>query len=115
MVKNHERQNISATTMSTPDLEKKTSEATEQHQKLLATMGKQRIQDFLFHKVTLIFALTVLLMLGGIIVSLFIGAWPAFHEFGPGFITRVEWDPVNDQYGALIAIVGTLSTSIMPW
>jgi len=28
-------------------------------------MGKQRIQDFLFHKVTLTFALTVLLMLGG--------------------------------------------------
>ena len=76
-------------------------------------MRKQRIQDFLFHKVTLIFALSVLLMLGGIIVSLFIGAWPAFHEFGPGFITRVEWDPVNDQYGAAIAIVGTLSTSLI--
>ena len=76
-------------------------------------MRKQRIQDFLFHKVTLIFALSVLLMLGGIIVSLFIGAWPAFHEFGPGFITRVEWDPVNDQYGAAIAIVGTLTTSLI--
>jgi phosphate transport system permease protein len=57
--------------------------------------------------------LSVLLMLGGIIVSLFIGAWPAFHEFGPGFITRVEWDPVNDQYGAAIAIVGTLTTSLI--
>lgn len=76
-------------------------------------MRKQRIQDFLFHKVTLIFALSVLVMLGGIIVSLFIGAWPAFHEFGPGFITRVEWDPVNDQYGAAIAIVGTLTTSLI--
>lgn len=80
---------------------------------LLATMRKQRVQDFIFHKVTLTFALTVLLMLGGIIVSLFIGAWPAFHEFGPGFITRVEWDPVNDQYGAAIAIFGTLVTSFI--
>ncbi|WP_034294276.1 phosphate ABC transporter permease subunit PstC [Herbaspirillum sp. RV1423] len=88
-------------------------QAQQAHQELLATMRKQRIQDFLFHKVTLIFALSVLLMLGGIIVSLFIGAWPAFHEFGPGFITRVEWDPVNDQYGAAIAIVGTLSTSLI--
>jgi phosphate transport system permease protein len=81
--------------------------------KLLATMKKLRWQDFLFHKLTLVFALSVLLMLGGIIVSLMIGAWPAFKEFGPGFITRVEWDPVNDEYGAMIAIVGTLTTSFI--
>src|SRR5450830_1066049 len=105
--------NISATTMSNTDLGKPPVDTSAQqaHEELLATMRKQRIQDFLFHKVTLIFALSVLLMLGGIIVSLFIGAWPAFHEFGPGFITRVEWDPVNDQYGAAIAIFGTLVTS----
>mgnify|MGYP006157482645 CR=1 FL=1 len=42
-----------------------------------------------------------------------IGAAPAFKEFGLGFITRVEWDPVNDQYGAMIAIYGTLATSII--
>jgi phosphate transport system permease protein len=35
----------------------------------------------------------------GIIFSLMVGAWPAFKEFGPAFITTVEWDPVNDQYG----------------
>ncbi|EJL85741.1 phosphate ABC transporter, permease protein PstC [Herbaspirillum sp. CF444] len=101
--------------MSNTDLGKPPVDTSAQqaHEELLATMRKQRIQDFLFHKVTLIFALSVLLMLGGIIVSLFIGAWPAFHEFGPGFITRVEWDPVNDQYGAAIAIVGTLSTSLI--
>ena len=77
------------------------------------TMRKLRFQDFLFHKVTLFFALSVLLVLVGIIVSLVIGAWPAFREFGPGFITRVEWDPPNDQFGALIAIVGTLATSLV--
>ncbi|ASU41280.1 phosphate ABC transporter permease subunit PstC [Herbaspirillum sp. meg3] len=101
--------------MSNTDLGKPPVDTSAQqaHEELLATMRKQRIQDFLFHKVTLIFALSVLLMLGGIIVSLFIGAWPAFHEFGPGFITRVEWDPVNDQYGAAIAIVGTLTTSLI--
>jgi phosphate transport system permease protein len=76
-------------------------------------MRKQRLQDFLFHKVTFGFALSVLLVLVGIIVSLVIGAWPAFSEFGLSFITTVEWDPVNDQYGALIAIVGTLATSFI--
>jgi len=78
---------------------------------MLATMRSQRLQDFLFHKITLMFALSVLLALLGIIVSLIIGAWPAFKEFGFSFITTVEWDPVNDKYGALIAIVGTLATS----
>ena len=76
-------------------------------------MRKQRMQDFIFHKVTMMFALSVLLVLVGIIISLMMGAWPALKEFGPAFITTVEWDPVNDKYGALIAIVGTLSTSFI--
>ncbi|MEH6434363.1 phosphate ABC transporter permease subunit PstC [Massilia sp. DD77] len=80
---------------------------------LRATMRKQRMQDFLFHKITLLFAASVLLVLVGIIVSLAIGAAPAFREFGAGFVTRVEWDPVGDQFGALIAIWGTLATSLI--
>lgn len=80
---------------------------------MAAAMRRQRLQDFLFHKLTLGFALTVLLLLAGIIVSLMIGAWPALHEFGPRFVIDVEWDPVNDKYGALIAITGTLVTSFI--
>jgi phosphate transport system permease protein len=80
---------------------------------LASTMRRQRLQDFLFHKVTLGFALLVLLMLAGIVGSLVLGAAPAFREFGPGFLTTVEWDPVNDKYGALIAIAGTLVTSFI--
>jgi phosphate transport system permease protein len=80
---------------------------------LMATMRKQRLQDWLFHKVTLVFALSVLLILLGIIVSLMIGSREAFSEFGPAFLTSVEWDPVNDKYGALIAISGTVITSLI--
>ena len=80
---------------------------------MVSTMRKQRLQDFLFHKITLVFALSVLAVLMGIIISLIIGAWPAFKEFGPGFITTIEWDPVNEQYGGMIAIVGTLVTSLI--
>ena len=72
-----------------------------------------QLPDFLFHKLTFAFALLVLLVLAGIVVSLVIGAWPALEHFGPGFITRIEWDPVNDEYGALIAIAGTLMTSFL--
>lgn len=80
---------------------------------MVSTMRKQRLQDFLFHKVTLLFASSVLAVLAGIIISLIIGAWPAFKEFGPAFITTVEWDPVNERFGGLIAIVGTLATSFI--
>jgi len=74
-------------------------------------MRSHKLGDFIFHKVTFLFALSVLLVLMGIIASLVHGSWPAFKEFGPSFITTVDWDPVNDKYGALIAIVGTLTTS----
>ena len=51
--------------------------ADPQQAALRKAMRKQRIQDFLFHKLTLLFAVTVLLALVGIIVSLAIGAAPA--------------------------------------
>jgi phosphate transport system permease protein len=99
--------------MPVADTKSKVTEIDAAYKALARTMRKQRIQDFVFHKTTLIFALSVLLVLGGIIVSLVIEAWPAFREFGPAFVTTIEWDPVNDQYGALIAIVGTLVSSLV--
>lgn len=81
--------------------------------KLIRFTKSKKLGDFIFHKVTLFFALFVLLALLGIVASLVQGAWPAFHEFGPGFFTSQDWDPVNDQYGALIAIFGTLVTSLI--
>ena len=77
------------------------------------SLRKQRIQDFLFHKVTLGFALFAFLVLAGIIVALMYEAWPALKEFGPSFITTVDWDPIDHRYGAMIAIFGTLVTSII--
>jgi phosphate transport system permease protein len=87
--------------------------ADKQQAALNKTMRNQRIQDFIFHKVTLLFAASVLIALVGIIISLAIGAAPAFAEFGPAFISTVEWDPVDDKFGALIAIWGTLATSLI--
>jgi len=50
----------------------------------------------------------VLVALVGILVSLFINAWPTFQKFGWAFIWRIEWDVANEEFGAAIAIVGTL-------
>ena len=73
----------------------------------------QRIQDFLFHGITQFFALTVLIALVGIIISLVINAWPALHKFGIGFFLTDEWDIINGEFGGLIAIYGTLATSLI--
>ncbi|MTW04491.1 phosphate ABC transporter permease subunit PstC [Duganella ginsengisoli] len=87
------------------------SNSTVSPQAMMSIMRKQRMQDAIFHKITMAFAVSVLLVLVGIIISLVLGAIPALKHFGPGFITTIEWDPVNDQFGALIAIVGTLATA----
>lgn len=73
----------------------------------------QRWQDFVFHRGTQFFAVSVLAALLGIIGSLLINAWPALREFGPGFFISQEWDVVNGEFGGLIAIYGTLVTSMI--
>lgn len=69
---------------------------------------RARLQDLFFHRLTQLFSLLVLVALVGIIVSLFYNAWPTFQKFGFAFITTVEWDIVNEEFGAAIAVVGTL-------
>ncbi len=73
----------------------------------------QRIQDFLFHAITQFFALSVLITLIGIIISLIINAWPALDKFGISFFFTKEWDIVNGEFGGLIAIYGTIVTSFI--
>jgi len=81
--------------------------------RMMAVVKKQRIQDFLFHKVTMLFAILVLTALAGILVSLMISAWPAFQKFGIDFIWTNEWDIINEDFGAAIAIYGTLISSVI--
>lgn len=80
-------------------------------QQRLNVVRRQRLQDFLFHKVTLGFSLLVLVALAGILLSLVYTAWPAFKKFGLEFIWRVEWDIINEEFGAAIAIFGTVVSS----
>ncbi len=58
-------------------------------------------------------ATALLAALGGLIVSLVIGGWPALKQFGFGFLTSAEWNPVTDVYGAAGPVVGTLVTSTL--
>ncbi len=69
--------------------------------------------DRLFRLLTLGAAISVLVLLGGVILSLVWGAWPAIRTFGFGFLISTDWDPVTDTYGAAVAIFGTLVTSVI--
>jgi phosphate transport system permease protein len=66
-----------------------------------------------FRALTLASAVTVLILLSGVIVALIQGSIPAFRKFGLDFITNVAWNPVTENFGAGSAIYGTLLTSLM--
>ena len=76
-------------------------------------LDRQRLQDAAFRILTRVFAFGVLLLLGGIVVALAVGALPAFRAFGWGFLTSDAWNPVKDLFGALPAIYGTLISSFI--
>ena len=69
------------------------------------------IGDVVFRALTFLFALLVLLILGGVIVALVEGALPALGTFGVAFLFSDVWNPVTEQFGALAPIYGTLVTS----
>ena len=78
---------------------------------MVSIAKKQRTQDFFFHRITQAFSLLVLAALLGIIISLFVNAWPTFQKFGFNFLWRIEWDIINAEFGAAIAIVGTMASA----
>ncbi|RUM91410.1 MAG: phosphate ABC transporter permease subunit PstC [Thermodesulfatator sp.] len=72
-----------------------------------------QIADAVFTNLTRICAILVLLIILAMMVSLFIGAWPAFKKFGLSFLVSSEWNPVTEDFGAFVAIYGTLVTSVI--
>jgi phosphate transport system permease protein len=76
-------------------------------------LTRLRVTDTAFHHITRAAAITVLVLLGGVILSLFSGALPAFREFGFSFLTEQRWNPVTEKFGALAPIYGTVVTSFI--
>jgi phosphate transport system permease protein len=72
-----------------------------------------RLGDLVFAGVTRGAAVLTLALLFAIIVSLVVGAWPSIKHFGLAFLWTAEWDPVQQKFGGLVMIYGTLMTSII--
>jgi phosphate transport system permease protein len=76
-------------------------------------LDRLRLGDKIFRLLTRGAALGVLLILSGVIFSLFIGSIPAFRAFGFNFLIEERWNPVTEKFGALAPIYGTLVTSFI--
>jgi phosphate transport system permease protein len=76
-------------------------------------LRRHGIWDAVLRNATRTAAITVLLLLGGVIISLVQGSIPAFKAFGFGFLTTETWNPVTEKFGALAPIYGTLVTSFI--
>jgi len=72
-----------------------------------------RWKDRAFEWLTRVFALLVFSILGAILVSLLAGSTLSLEKYGVAFLWREDWDPVREQFGALVAIYGTLLTSFI--
>jgi phosphate transport system permease protein len=69
------------------------------------------LRDLAFRLATGGAAWLVLILLIAVAVSMAWGGRLAFQTFGWHFVVSKEWDSVNGQFGALVAIYGTLVTS----
>lgn len=72
----------------------------------------ERLLDFSFVNLSRLFALSLLGLLVWITVEVAITARPAVQEFGLGFLSSSDWNPVKDAYGVLPAVYGTLASSL---
>ncbi len=76
-------------------------------------LQRLRVGDISFRWLTRLAAIVVLVILGGIIISLIHGSWPALRTFGFGFLVDETWNPVTEKFGAIAPVYGTLVTSII--
>jgi phosphate transport system permease protein len=72
-----------------------------------------RIGDLLFKGIAILAALAATVLLVWIAYKVIDLAWPAIQDFGLSFVWTEAWDPVTNQFGALIFIYGTVVTSLI--
>jgi phosphate transport system permease protein len=64
-----------------------------------------------FEWLTRSFAFLVFCILAAILVSLAVGSQVTLAKYGPSFVWSSEWNPVTEEFGALVPIFGTLVSS----
>lgn len=73
----------------------------------------RNIGDFIFENITRFFAFIILSLVLIMVYEMVVKSIPSINKFGWGFITSEDWDPVQDNFGALPFIFGTLYSSLL--
>lgn len=71
------------------------------------------VPDVCFGWAMRICGLAVVALLGLIVYQLVVGSQLSWHAFGWKFFWQSDWNPVEDQYGALPFIYGTVVSSLL--
>jgi phosphate transport system permease protein len=77
------------------------------------TRARHKLLESLSRILTRCAAITVLIVLSGVIISLVDGSLPALKTFGFSFFHTESWNPVTEKFGAAAPIYGTLVTSLI--
>ncbi len=78
-----------------------------------AFLKKLQSGDEIAHLITLLFALSTLLITGLLVFELYVNSAAPRQQFGWHFLVTSIWDPVSNQFGALPFIYGTVATTIV--
>src|SRR3954464_2932466 len=85
--------------------------STEPSPKRRPSIQGSVVADQIYRATILFFALCVPILLLLIFLEVGRAGWPALRQFGVHFLTSSTWDPVNGEFGAAPAILGTILTS----
>ena len=86
---------------------------TEGEDTIAARLSSAGIGDRAYRIVITAFALLIPILLLLIAWEIGVAGWPAFQQFGVGFLASSTWDPVRGVFGAAPAIYGTLVSSLV--
>jgi phosphate transport system permease protein len=96
-----------------PEVADETQTRTEPLVKVGGNVGGNPWPDHLFHMAVLGCGLCVLALVGLIVYELVTKSALSWHAFGWKFFFHSDWDPVNDRFGALPFVYGTIVSSIL--
>jgi len=88
-------------------------DATTVDERPSLTGGKGEAGDRAFKVAALVAGLVVLAVLGGIVVSTIVKAWPAVSKEGVGYFTDESFNPTAGSYGIRAYVYGTLVVSLV--
>ncbi|MFQ5696904.1 MAG: phosphate ABC transporter permease subunit PstC [Myxococcota bacterium] len=69
--------------------------------------------DDVFRGLTFAFAAGILALFVALVASLWRESLPSIQRFGFSFLTSTAWNPVEDDFGAMVAIGGTLLSTLL--